>query len=385
MPAYSFEDLYHKFARKEAAESLRTFCISKNSYDKILEKYPAKLYIPNYFISIALGLLTFVAVLFSGLLLWLLTSASNTGSMATLLITLAILCYIALELLVKKKKYFNAGVDNVLMTFIIVFIVSSFALQDFEFSWLLISGVTMIVALWLAARFTDGFMAIISYCSFLIFIFRLYLIAGNIAMLTAPLLIMTASVVIYLLMKKLIKSKIFSYRFCFKCVLFLTLITFYASSNYFVVKELGSELLEPQINFTNSLPLGWFFWLMTFIIPPAYIIYGIIKKDFLVMRTGVALIAATIFTIKYYYAFWPVELEMITMAVIFIASAYLLIRYLKEGKFGFTSLNLYASNNEILNAEALIIAQTFNGQPTANNSGLFNGGTGGGGGASGDF
>ena len=41
MPAYSFEDLYNKFAGKEAAEALRTFCISKNSHDNILEKYPA--------------------------------------------------------------------------------------------------------------------------------------------------------------------------------------------------------------------------------------------------------------------------------------------------------------------------------------------------------
>ncbi|MEO8860811.1 MAG: hypothetical protein ABI358_05275 [Ginsengibacter sp.] len=385
MPAYSFEDLYNKFAGKEAAEALRTFCISKNSHDKILEKYPAKLYTPNYFIRIALGLLTFVAVLFSGLLLWLLTSASSTGSISTLLITLAILCYIALELLVKKKKYYNAGVDNVLMTFIIIFIGSTFAFQDFEVSWLLISGVIMVISLWLATRFTDGFMAVISYSSLLIFIFRLYLLAGNIAMLTAPFLIMAASVFIYLLMKKLIKSKIFSYRFCFKCVLFLTLITFYGSSNYFVVKELSSELFQRQISDSNSLPLGWFFWLMTFIIPPAYIIFGIIKKDFLVMRTGLALIAATIFTIKYYYAFWPIELEMITMAIIFIASAYLLIRYLKDGKFGFTSLNLYAANNGILNAEALIIAQTFNEQPTANNAGLYNGGSGGGGVASGDF
>ncbi len=65
----------------------------------------------------------------------------------------------------------------------------------------------------------------------------------------------------------------------------------------------------------------------------------------------------------------------------FFASASLLIRYVKDGKFGFTSLNLYAANNGILNAEALIIAQTFNEQPNANNAGLYNGGSGGGGGA----
>ncbi|MDQ6903856.1 MAG: hypothetical protein M3139_12700 [Bacteroidota bacterium] len=61
------------------------------------------------------------------------------------------------------------------------------------------------------------------------------------------------------------------------------------------------------------------------------------------------------------------------------------LRGLKDGKFGFTSLNLYSSKNEILNTEALMVEQTSSQQPTQNNSGLYNGGSGGGGGASGDF
>ena len=72
MQAYNYSDLYNKYVDEQATEALQTACISNESYNRILQAYPSKLYTPNYFIRIALGLLTIVAVLFSGLLLWLL-------------------------------------------------------------------------------------------------------------------------------------------------------------------------------------------------------------------------------------------------------------------------------------------------------------------------
>ena len=129
MQAYRYSDLYSKYVIEEATDARQTSCINSHSYAGILEAYPGKLYTPDYFIRIALGLLTIVAVLFSGLLLWLVSSASATRAIATLLIFLAILCYIALELLVKEKQYYNAGVDNVLMIMVITFIISVFSFR----------------------------------------------------------------------------------------------------------------------------------------------------------------------------------------------------------------------------------------------------------------
>src|ERR1700733_8268156 len=110
MQAYSKIDLYNKYTREQAREALHTGCISTGNYNKILQAYLSKLYTPNYFIRIALGLLTVVAVVFSGLLLWLLSSASSSVAITTVLIFLAILCYIAIEVLLKNKQYYNAGV-----------------------------------------------------------------------------------------------------------------------------------------------------------------------------------------------------------------------------------------------------------------------------------
>ena len=237
MQAYNKPDLYNKYVQEQATAALQTTCISNGSYNKILQAYPFKLYTPNYFIRIALGLLTIVAVLFSGLLLWLMSSASGTPAIITLLIFLAILCYITLELLVKIKQYYNAGVDNILMIMVIAYIVSTLFIFDYEISWLVISSVTTVIALWLCIRFTDAFMAIVSYCGFFVFLFLLYLKAGDIAKATAPFVMMAVSALIYFLMKKLISGKSFMYRFCFKAVTFLTLVTFYASGNYFIVRS----------------------------------------------------------------------------------------------------------------------------------------------------
>ena len=103
------------------------------------------------------------------------------------------------------------------------------------------------------------------------------------------------------------------------------------------------------------------------------------------MRTGLGLIAATVFTVKYYYTILPVEMEMLIAGAMLIAGSYVLIKYLKIPKYGFTSEDLYPSKKEAINAEALIIAETFHKQPAIESDGLYGGGSGGGGGATGEF
>jgi len=105
----------------------------------------------------------------------------------------------------------------------------------------------------------------------------------------------------------------------------------------------------------------------------------------LFIRTGLGLIAATILTVTYYYPVVSIETEMLIAGIILIFISYALIRSLKEPKYGFTSYHLYGSEKEMLNAEALIIAETFNKHPTVESPGLYGGGSGGGGGSTGDY
>jgi hypothetical protein len=124
----------------------------------------------------------------------------------------------------------------------------------------------------------------------------------------------------------------------------------------------------------------------------ALVAYGaclsIQKKDVIFLWAGLALIAAAIFTVRYYYHVLPAELAMIIGGCVLIGTAYGLIRYLRSPKYGLTSI---ASDDphllEKLHIEALVLAETFQSvtaQPTATGV-RFGGGSGGGGGATGEF
>ncbi len=386
MQAYNGTDLYNKYIREQASEAFNTGCIGEETYKKILLAYPCKLYTPNYFIRIALALLTIVAVLFSALLLGLIFNTSSSVEFITLFIFLAILCYAALEVLVKRKQYYNAGVDNILMISVITFIISAFVVNDFTNQSLFISGVSFFICLWLCIRFTDAFMGTLAYIALFAFIFLLYSKLGYFAKASAPLVMMSVSALIYVVMKKLLaKERLMVYQFCFKAATLLTLITFYVSGNYFAVKEINNEMFNSGIALNSPIPFGWLFWILTLVIPPAYLFYGVRKKYFLFIRTGLALIAATIFTVRYYYGNFPAETDMLIIGTILITVSYALIKYLHRPKHGFTFAKSSYQHKEILNAEALIIAQTFGKKITTESSVQFGGGTSGGGGATGDY
>ena len=116
---------------------------------------------------------------------------------------------------------------------------------------------------------------------------------------------------------------------------------------------------------------------------------GIQKKDAVLIRMGLILIAAIVFTVRYYYHFFPTETAMMIGGLIMIAIAYTLIKYLKVPKHGFIDEEQNDSTSIARKQiESLIIAETF-GQTkietqTGNNT-EFGGGSGGGGGAGGDF
>jgi hypothetical protein len=109
MTAYSNTELYNKYLQEQASSAFRSKCIDETAYRNVLEKHAHALYTPNYFIRIGLALLTIMALVFSLVLLWLITSASSDQGIVTLLVFFALLCYGLLELMVKQKKYYNRG------------------------------------------------------------------------------------------------------------------------------------------------------------------------------------------------------------------------------------------------------------------------------------
>ncbi len=384
MGAYKKEDLFNRQVQEESLDEYRKGNLSKESYSRILLSYPDKLYTPDFFIRIALGLLTFVALLFCSGLFGLLLATGGIASAIFYCFLMGIAFYFVLEMFIKKKRFFNAGVDNVLMVVIIGFILSAFLINDFDESFILLSGLVTILACYMAVRFADAFMASISYLALFVFVFLFYIKLGSLAKATAPFFMLIFSAVIFSIMKYLLrKEKLSIFSFCIQSVMFLSIVTFYLSVNYFVVRKGTEEMFGLAEN--ASVPFAWFFWIATFLIPVAYLFYGIRRKDFLFIRTGLLLIAAAVFTIRYYFHLLPIEIAMLIAGIMLIAVFYFLMKLLKTPRAGYTFEPGYVRSKKLLNVEALIIAQTFGGAAKAQDNNLYGGGSGGGGGASADF
>ena len=380
MTIYPENELYNDHVRSEAQSAFELGDISKESCKRIEDAYPTKLYTPHFFIAVALGLLTIVATFFTGILAWLFTQVESSFGIASLCAFMAFVCYFFLEWMVKNKSYFNAGIDNALMVLTLLFSGGIFLSYFENVHWILSNTFLMLVALWLCLRFADAFMAIVSCGFFLALCFLLYLKLEKLPLVYLPFVMMAIIGALYYFINKVKNSVKFIYGKCFMGLTVFLLLAFYAAGNYWVVRELQSSLNVEATSKGSS----WIFWIFTFLVPIIYIVYGIIKKDVLHLRTGLLLIAVTVFTYKYYYTLLPVEIEMLIIGLLLIALSYFFIKWLKTTRHGYTSESM-AARPSWQNVEGLIIAETMGGlSPTSENH-LMDGGIGGGGGASGEY
>ena len=387
---YHDDEMNNRFVIEQSSKAYNDLLLGQESYFKIVAEHPDRLYTPNLFIRIALGLLTLVAVLFSGILLAFLVQPSGMSSAMILLILSAIACFASLELLIRNKRYYNAGVDNVLIFYIVLFSVAALFANDVNADYRFVSAVTLLLCAFLAIRYADSFAASLTYISFLLFGFMVYIKFGDFAKLTVPFFMAATSGIMYMQMTKLIKREnILIYRGSFEVVRWLTMLSFYGSLNYFVVRELGNKMFAMNYSASHPFAFGWFFWITTITIPIVYLVLGIKKKDLVFIRTGFVLIATSIFTVRYYHSALPAEIAMLLAGLILIILSSLLIKILKSPKHGFTFKNRNTSARA-LNIEGMIVGQTLGHQhPGAGHSDqhhdLFGEGSGGGAGAGGEY
>ena len=383
MIAYNSTDLDNEAICNEASKAFHHGSIDKDVYQKIVSSHKSNLYTPNYFIRIGLMILTLVIISFSAGLLALIFDGFN--SITVFFVFMALVCYASLELMVKKKQYYNAGIDNLLQWGTLFFLAGAITFENSN-QFILMSLLLFLASAWMAWRFVDALMGLIAYFSFMAFVFHIYIEFGDIAKATAPFVMMLVSGLIFFLMRNLKnKPSLRYYHFCFDVVTVCTLITFYACGNYFVVKELSNVMFQLQLQLNDPIPFGWIFWLLTVSIPIVYIMIGLLKKDSIFLRTGLLLVAITVLTIRYYHEILAIEKALLLAGIILVAISYACIKYLDTPKMGFTFEEDDSANKDLLQLEALILAETFGKKAEAQQQMEFGGGSGGGGGAGGNY
>lgn len=388
MIVYNRKSLDNLAVNEEAAVALHYNLISQGEVEDIAKAYPVNLYSPNFFIRIGLFLLTALIILmvFGLFCLMLLSSSEQSFGILTLIVSL--LTYGGLEMLIRERNHYRSGIDDAMIWSSMAFLVATVNLLSDSVSMLGQSGLVFILSMYYLLRFGNLLMGGLAFIAFLGIVFYGLIPLGNIAKTVMPFLLMVLSLVVYWLMKKYKnKDRLRHYKACCTFIEILALVVLYVAGNYFVVREVSNSMFDLRLKEGESIPGGWIFWILTFLIPAVYIFRSIQKRDVILLRTGLLLVAAIVFTVRYYYHFTPLELAMIIGGIIMIGVAYGVTKYLTPPKHGFT----HAEPNDpaldgLLQVESLVVIETF-GDTTAGDEKQFDfgGGSGGGAGAGGQY
>jgi len=153
-----------------------------------------------------------------------------------------------------------------------------------------------------------------------------------------------------------------------------SLVTFYLSGNYLIVRESTVSLLKMDISEGSNIPFALLFYSLTIGIPIAYVAIGLRKKDSILIRVGLLAGAFSAFTFRYYFSLGHPEVVLTLAGIILITVAIFVIRYLKTVRNGFTHERLLAKKFENLDAEMLVVSQTLGATPQQAAEGFKGGG-----------
>jgi hypothetical protein len=389
MIAYNHTSLDNLLINEEVELAFNHNLISKEEGDAIEKTYPVNLYSPNLFIRIGLFLLTIVIVLmFYGLfLLFSISGSEKNWGIITFIFSL--ITYATLEFIVWDKKHYRSGIDDALLWLSLGLAEGAVNLLFPSISLLSQFILIFIITSYFLLRFGNVIMGGFSFLALLAMVFYSVLPLGTIAKTAMPFLLMAISFSVYWLVKRSKnKNRLRHYKRCCTVIEILALITLYAACNYFVVREVSNTMFDLHLKEGESVPGGWIFWIPTILLPVVYIFKGIQKRNVILLRAGLILVAAVVFTIRYYYHVAPLEIAMSIGGVVMILIAYFITKYLTPPRHGFT----HAEPNDpqltgLLHLESLVVTQTFHQTkvPEADKHFDFGGGSSGGGGATGNF
>jgi hypothetical protein len=395
MIAYPKEQLDRIKIMNQATNWFKNKRISETTYDSIRNSHTPDLYNPNLFIRIGMLIFTLICLSAGNSIVFLLTGFfdSSTTGFSIRFIIHGLLMYALLELLIKEKKLYRAGIDDAILYTSLSFILTGIVnlLSDSNRSEVDEILVVCCIALPFLAvatiRFTDMLLAALSFgCLFTIFFITIAK-TGESSKYTLPFLIMLAAGAFYFVAKKIKAITATHYwENSLQLIEILSLLLVYFAGNYFVVRTLSEELFNLNIAEGEDIPLAFFFYAYTILVPLGYLFYGLKNKDRLPLYVGLATIAISVFTFKYYYSLGHHELTLTIGGSVLIAVAWASIRYLKTPKYGITYLEDSDNDNRgILDAEALILAQNFSNPLNPEKGAPTGGGKFGGGGADGNF
>ncbi|MBT1705049.1 hypothetical protein [Chryseosolibacter indicus] len=372
---------------KDAKQWLKSGFISKEQYTAISETYKSQFYHPNFTIRILLFIATLVAI--SGVtgMLTLMVSSAGEDALAVIVLLYGFTAFFILDrIFIANYNHYKSGVTEAILYYACGLTIGG-ASWVADFDSLVVNLACIIILSFAAYRYLDILCTIGACLSVSYLIFDECYEMGSAAQQSMPIVFIIIFTPVALYVRRLKKKEPAELWYnCLTAIEVLSLITIYAAGNYLVVRELSTELMNLDLVEGENIPLAFVFYVLTVIIPILYLYLGIKKKDLVLLRVSLIVLAFSVFTFKYYYSLGYHEITLVVSGMILITIALALFKYLKTFKNGYTANELLLEKWAGANPQAFIISQTLgDNRVTVDES--FNGGGGGfgGGGASGSY
>lgn len=359
--------------------------IDDKTFENINESLKPKYEQTNLFIEIGLFILTFViisagvgfaALLFSDLLdsksVWFLSFLASMS-----------LLFILQKYLINEKQQFASGADEAtLYASLLFFALSFFLLFENLFDEPLAVFIFHFFLFGMPAYiYKDRLLtACASFSLDAIVFFAAYNLGGFMTLFIPFLLMGVAAGSYKISSAKIDSSDDNATEQCWEVVNWISMVVFYLGGNYLVIMELSKSL---DLADTFPLFINIIFMILTALIPLGYIFYGLKKKKLAMLNLGMAAVALSIMTLRYYHEILAIEYELIIVGIAILGIAWLAVKYWEEDRMGITAKPDEDLDSE-LKIESLVLDETF-GKIDSTQSFSGDGGKFGGGGASGNF
>ena len=374
MIIYSKADIENYIARKGALPPDEAMGGDNDSWNEFTLQFPYPFYSPHFFIRLGLFLLTLLVVLLTTALLWLMFGMSaNVLGYGPLFIAMGVGCMLFSEYLARKKKHFQSGADEALH--LSATMLTAFGLQAMMgLSWWMTSALMAIFAALFFLRYMNYWMAGVAVVCCMIFLNEFVSLFLPVFMYAIPLAAFALAGSYFSGEKFSRKTSYYETGVLAARYLFLFAACFY--TNYLCVSTIAGG------RYSTFAELS-FYKVTTILLPLALLVYGIIRRDKVLMHVGMISIFFAVYTA---YVFLNASQPFLWMAVfgsVVVIITVAVIRWLKFEPAGFSYKPVKKSQSAAW-MEVIVSANAPQGSSSDGHRN-FGGGDFGGGGASGTF
>ncbi|MDJ0364979.1 hypothetical protein QMK33_07425 [Hymenobacter sp. H14-R3] len=357
---------------------------------------PVAYYRPVLFVRIGLFVATLLGVAsFVLLLVITINNGFSEGGIIAFSLVVAAAATVVLELVIRSSEHYRSGVDNALLYSALLawavavgIMVSKLIPNHYHdtalmgpwlWLWLVPGLLTLLLAL---VRYADPVVALLTFGAGLALLGHV-LLQVPIGLLLLPFVVMLAAAGLHAWLRTLAARADYPYyRSSLLVLRTLALAAIYLAGNYFVMRE-GNAALHGGNGPSEQIPLAPLFYVLTAVVPVAYIVLGLRRHDRLLLLLGLLAVAFSLFTLRYYHSVLPPAVAATAGGAVLLALALGALRYLRTPRHGFAAAD--ETEPPHFNLESFIVAQTAH-VPAAVEPGFeFGGGHSGGGGAEGQF